>query len=187
MKQNNNIVQPFPQNTIIYTILNKKDIIANKKELPLFYQNKKIETQMAIQSLINLVKPYLKELPDIKITKDGKPYFKNNELYFNYSHSKNYLAVAISDVEIGIDIEEDRIISDDIANKYLDGLKTNKERLKCWVHKEAYSKLIGQGLKIGLENINLKEVSKNNYVIIDNKEYYCVIYYDAKNYESKRV
>lgn len=39
--------------------------------------------------------------------KFGKPYIRgNNNLFFNVSHSKSWVCVAISDKEIGIDIEE---------------------------------------------------------------------------------
>ena len=49
-----------------------------------------------------------KEIDINKITynKYGKPYYK--DFYFNISYSKNYIAVATSSLEIGIDIEEER-------------------------------------------------------------------------------
>jgi len=43
--------------------------------------------------------------------KEGKPYFKNNDLKFSISHSRNIVMVAFCDDEIGLDVEynlEDR-------------------------------------------------------------------------------
>ena len=69
------------------------------------------------------------KLPEIKYSKTGKPYFKNSVIYFNYSHSKNYIACAISNKEVGIDIEETNTnISDKVSNKYLDNEKETEKR-----------------------------------------------------------
>ena len=97
---------------------------------------------------------YLKlQLPEICISANGKPYFINSNLFFNYSHSKNYIACAISFYEVGIDIEETtRNINDDISKKYLDNVIENEKRIETWVKKESYSKLNGLGFQIKFQN-----------------------------------
>ena len=39
------------------------------------------------------------------LTKNNKPYIKNNPIYFSISHSNNIVLVAFADCEIGADIE----------------------------------------------------------------------------------
>ncbi len=105
----------------------------------------------------------------------GKPYFTNN-IYFNYSHSKHYIACAISLSEVGIDIDETRPISDEVANRYLDGHKD----IKVWVQKEAYSKLKGIGFSIDFSTIDLTQITNANK-LIENNKYTCSIYSDKDN------
>lgn len=104
----------------------------------------------------------------ISIDCNGKPQIKNHEgLFFNISHSKNKIAVVVSDEEIGIDIEVMRPYSLRLAKKicnkeellYIFGHhpyetefteNTSKETLhrffEVWTAKEAYFKCIGTGL-----------------------------------------
>lgn len=99
--------------------------------------------------------------PPILFTQKGKPYFENNPFFFSISHSNNLVVCAISDYEIGIDVEminsfnpklinricspdEKQYISDSTENFY-----------KVWTAKEAYSKLIGLGISMGLKNIKV--------------------------------
>ena len=118
------------------------------------------------------------KLPEIYISKNGKPYFKNSNIYFNYSHSKNYIACAVSNYEVGIDIEEsNRVINDKIAKKFLDEENNYKKRIEKWVKKEAYSKLKGKGLLIPFQTINLNKI-KNKNLFISNDNYMCSIYSD---------
>ncbi len=83
-----------------------------------------------------------------------------DHLYFNMSHSKDYAICAISDQEVGVDIEcvktkdvahMDRILHE-TENKIL-GFITNSEEQKkyfyeCWVTKESYLKNLGCGLSV---------------------------------------
>ena len=39
-------------------------------------------------------------------TETGKPYIKGNPVYFNFSHSRNGFACAVSEKEIGLDMQE---------------------------------------------------------------------------------
>ena len=39
------------------------------------------------------------------LEKDGKPYLKNNEIYFSISHSKELICICFDKSEIGVDIE----------------------------------------------------------------------------------
>jgi len=125
-----------------------------------------------------MIKIYLKKLENIndkKIIKDslykelfinkediihnekGKPYLKNNDFYFNYSDSKEYIGIAKSKKEIGFDIERKRVLNSSylsrLRNKILNesDIKDNSiidsnAILKIWTIKEAYLKYLGIGL-----------------------------------------
>ena len=121
------------------------------------------------------------------LSETGKPFFKDVKIFFNYSHSKNYISCAISLTEVGIDIEEtNRNISDRVAKKYLDNEKDSSKRLEEWVKKESYSKLKGLGLQINFKNINLDEIKEKNY-FIKNKDYMCSIFCENKDVVFKKL
>lgn len=56
--------------------------------------------------LIKALKEYGVDEFTLGYTETGKPYIKGNPLYFNFSHSKNGFACAVSKKEIGADIQE---------------------------------------------------------------------------------
>ena len=151
------------EDTVYYSIVDKGDLIGDN------------ETTKAFYLLEHMLNKFNISIVDIVKNEYGKPYFTNN-IYFNYSHSKNYIACAISLSEVGIDIEEDRPISDEIATRYLDG---NKD-LQVWVQKEAYSKLKGLGFAIDFSTINLSNITNKN-MLIKNDKYICSIYSDKDN------
>lgn len=159
---------------VYYSIIKKSDIKVDKII-------NKLETNQAITLLKKQLNYLDLKLPEICISANGKPYFKNSNLFFNYSHSKNYIACAVSFYEVGIDIEETtRNINDNIAKKYLDNVSGNKKRIETWVKKESYSKLKGLGLKIGFQNIKLSEIKTKN-LYIKEKKYMCSIYCDNED------
>ena len=132
---------------VYYSIFNKKDIIVTDT-------SDRLETKQAQVVLKKMLDYFNLKIPEIYTISNGKPYFKDLNIYFNYSHSKNYIACAISYYEVGIDIEETtRKINDDIAKKYLDNVIGNEKRIETWVKKEAYSKLKGLGFQMKFQNI----------------------------------
>ena len=162
-------------NNLYYTIVNKSDINVSKS-------SNRLETDQARVVLERMLNIFGISLDEIVFNDNGKPYFKNSNIFFNYSHSKNYIACVISNYEVGIDIEEKtRIISDDVSIRFLNGVEDNKDRLFLWVKKEAYSKLKGLGLQIGFNNIGCDSNIKD--LLVDEDKYYCSIfcdYYDIK-------
>ena len=95
-------------------------------------------------------------LPEIRYTKQGKPYFPDSDLHFSISHTKNHAFCCVSSQNIGMDAEEcDRKIDLRLAEKFLS--PTEKRHfyaaadqreclLRLWVLKEAYGKLLGKGI-----------------------------------------
>ncbi len=90
----------------------------------------------------------------------GKPFAKDLPVHFSISHSGDYAVCAVSENEIGIDIEKIRPVNQRVADKFA----TEKEKeyilsssngfFEIWTLKEAYFKCIGTGL-----GKNIKDVS----------------------------
>lgn len=97
---------------------------------------------------------------DISIdkTKNGKPYITNKQnLFFSLSHSKNGLALAISDSEVGVDTEKIKVFNKSVAKRFLKTDETDDlELLKLWTSLESAIKYEG----LTLSYIN--KVSTNN-------------------------
>ena len=82
-----------------------------------------------------------------------------DDLHFNISHSKDYCVLALSDEEVGIDIQEIKEIRADIAgrffekrdNDYIDEKEDKKKErfIEVWCAKESYAKLTGRGIGEG--------------------------------------
>lgn len=172
------------------------DISAFRKEKLDAVNNDEVKLQILAASY--LIDEYLKTIglreKDMvyKLTKNGKPYFENNEsIKFSISHSKNLVGVAFSDREVGFDIQQVRNIGSEIYNYVLsdkekedvfsavsEADKLNKF-FRYWVIKEAILKRDGTGLKRDMENVfddfgllgmpdSLIELSENDIY------YYCV-------------
>lgn len=108
--------------------------------------------------------------------KYGKPYY-DGDFYFNVSHSKNYLAIAIAASEVGIDIEEERKLTLGVEKRILtkDEINSTKEKLiKTWTAKEAYAKYKGQGLSLPFDQVAIDDIKKEVKLYdLSSKAYYC--------------
>ena len=96
-------------------------------------------------------------LPEIRTTDRGKPYFPDSPWHFSISHTPKHAFCVLSRNNVAVDAEEaDRKINLKLAEKILSpGEKTQfdaaKEKEKAlltfWVLKEAAAKLSGEGLR----------------------------------------
>ena len=110
--------------------------------------------------------------------KNGKPYI--NDLFFNITHSKDFIGIIISNQECGIDIEkiELKVDKERFAKKilndieYQEFLKDNSIDflIQKWTKIETYYKIIGEGLSF--KNININNVDKDIYTIKLDNDYY---------------
>ena len=120
---------------------------------------------------------------DIRLFRDknGKPQAENLPFHFNVSHSGAWVACAVSEVPIGIDLEvvrerdlavARRICSPDEMAYIFDSEQDRLYRfLQVWTAKEAYVKLTGIGIKAMSEAnyFDLKDrlffVQKDDYIL----------------------
>lgn len=169
-------------------IIKKFDVSSFNVNVPKIYTNVKEETKLSYL-LLNYIyyKNYKKFLDVWGISKDknGKPIFLENDLYFNISHSNTYVTCSLATTNIGIDIEEDRLIkySTEIKIKHIDDKFI--DAINIWNIKEAYSKYLGTGLKLDFSKISINEIKKNvnlinNKYSIENKNIYFSLCYDLK-------
>ena len=58
----------------------------------------------------------------LAFTEEGKPYFEGFPLYVSLAHSKSYLAVALGDEPLGVDVEDETAVRHphQLAKRYLD-------------------------------------------------------------------
>ena len=138
--------------------------------------------------------------PIIETEKDGKPYISNYEnIHFNMSHAGRMVACAISDEEIGIDIEKiDPLIDMKIAqtffyNSEYDNIKKSDNRVdqffKYWVLKESYMKYTGLGFLLDLDKFEIiiddgqTKVKNQNPELKENEEDVKFSYFDLNQYK----
>lgn len=111
--------------------------------------------------------------------KFGKPFINN--IYFNISHSYDYVCVVASDKEIGIDIEKIRNVNINVCNFFTtenekDYIVNSKKQFESlftiFCLKEAYFKMLGSNLsKIKdiefLKNNNIQNPKENLNIILN--------------------
>ena len=110
-----------------------EDIIPNK-----FSNKRKLERLSSIALLQTTQYRDSKILYHI----NGQPYLSNQEKYISISHTKSIVAIAISSLPVGIDIEANRFIPSDIGRLFLNSTEistfvSSAELLNIWTVKEA--------------------------------------------------
>ena len=100
----------------------------------------------------NKGKPYLPDLPDF---------------HFNWSHAGEYVMLAVSDREVGCDVEEIRPIELKLPRFALEpreyeqvaaceGAERDELFFRYWVLKESYMKATGEGLGVGTTSFHIE-------------------------------
>ena len=141
---------------------------------------------LSIFSYLNLI-DLLKNkyhLDKVELSFEGKPHLIDKKLYFNIAHTEGRVALAISDQEVGVDIErKTRRIRPDLYKKVLSEEEriiyerrkdTSLYFLTCWVKKEAYLKYLGTGIDRHLNSISSENLV--NAKIIEDEDYLISIY-----------
>lgn len=104
------------------------------------------------------------EIPEFVYNEFGKPSFSNLPIHFSLSHCKEAVACAVSDNNVGIDVEGIVPYNPDVARRVCTAAElemltksehTDTDFIKLWTAKEAISKFEGQGLAMPFNEINI--------------------------------
>lgn len=112
----------------------------------------------------------------ISVNDFGKP-TADNDLHFNISHSGDYVLFALSDREIGCDIEKARDINPEKLGKIvfcdneMTAIKNSADKLQCffdlWTRKESLLKCIGKGFHQSSKSVDVSrefcQIAENTY------------------------
>lgn len=108
----------------------------------------------------------------------GKPEIQNNSkgIHFNYSHSEEWLILAVGTCEVGIDIEKNRKIDLKIADRFFtedecyyikenQGTDSEIKFFRVWTLKESFFKWTGKGITESMKSVEFK--LKGNEVTVE--------------------
>ncbi len=150
-----------------------------EKALPLLTEKRREKTERYLKKedkLLSLMSGLmLKKLlglnyeSDLSYTENGKPYIEHGPC-FNLSHSKNIAVIAISESNMGVDIE----IREDISKGVIDRCFTEEEKafaslstenaLRIWTAKEAVLKLLGTGFSLSPKTFSVMPLEKEREI-----------------------
>jgi 4'-phosphopantetheinyl transferase len=116
------------------------------------YYQKGEEKQLSYRLLRHMLAECgYKEEPILFKNSFGKPYLQNFPLFFNSSNSGGYTVVALSDQEIGVDIQVIKPISAGVCKRFLQTQAVDPtEQTLLWTQYESYGKFLGCGIPISL-------------------------------------
>lgn len=141
-----------------------------RKEKALQY--KKLDDRKRSVLVFNLLQYALQEeygiseVSEFVYNKFGKPFLLNMPIYFSLSHCKDVVACAVSEHEVGIDVENIVPYNSNVAQRVcnvaeLDVLQNSKNKdadfIRLWTKKEAISKYEGLGLSLSFNNIMISD------------------------------
>ena len=132
------------------------------------YKNENVKKEKIVSAILKN-----KYIGDYHLKEYGKPI--SNNKYFNISHSDGYIALAIDQVPVGIDIENIRNAEEDLRNyisndeekKYI---HDDESFFEVWTNKEALVKANGNGINQEINTI--QSLPLNAIRTYDNKIYF---------------
>ena len=131
----------------------------------------------------------------------GKPLLADNSCFFNISHSGDYVILAISDCELGADIEKIAPYNPKVANRcftanekeWLNQSPCDERFYQLWTGKEAVMKATGKGFSMNPQSFELLPIQNGKHEILDKHWFFrwfpldghqvCVISSEEKNTE----
>lgn len=141
----------------------------------------------------------------------GKPYLKDYpDIHFSLSHSGNMAVLAISDCEIGIDVQERRGYQEKVAKRFyhekeiavIEAISDSAEKANCfyqmWTGKEAYIKYTGKGMGQDLRSFSVDLANERIYedgrelaickaIPMEKNDYFCSLVCDIKQQKIDKI
>jgi len=134
--------------------------------------------RIALLEVYGINEPVVFEYSD-----NGKPVLRDHpHIHFNLSHCKYAVACAISDSEIGVDVQDIRSVSDTVAKRVLTAEEyagfiatSTPDEYFCeiWAVKEAHLKQTGQGIGAVMSEFSAGSILKKT--VFRGKDYYCCV------------
>lgn len=158
----------------------------------LSYKQKKDRINMTLGYILlffGLRKEYnITDLPVFEYKKNGKPYLKDYpNIYFNISHCRCCVACAISNKDVGLDVQDIRPVSNHLIKrvcneteqiKIFNSKDKNAEFASIWSVKESVGKLCGCGIATNLKMLTLNNrLVKYNIQIQKRGNYFITVAY----------
>ena len=145
------------------------DSIDKRADLPA------VESLFALTLLYDQIRMLPSDIDTAKLvlarSEMGKPYFEDSPVKFNVSHSKGYVAVAVSlGEELGVDVEASALPREraaKMAERYFsveeqkEVLNNEKSFARLWSEKEAKAKFFGESIGNLLSNEKILDFSKD--------------------------
>ncbi|WP_310603740.1 4'-phosphopantetheinyl transferase family protein [Anaerosporobacter sp.] len=115
----------------------------------------------------------------------GKPFLKDiDNIYFNISHSGNWVVCVVGDEPLGVDVEKiahtdlhlaERFFTQNEYTRILECAVKDRadEFFKLWTLKESYIKAIGKGLHMSLDSFEFRHIQDKEQLFIDNEPVDC--------------
>lgn len=141
----------------------------------------------------------------------GKPYLKDYpDVHFSLSHSGNMAVLAISDSEVGIDVQERRGYQEKVVKRFyheseiavIEAISDPAEKANCfykmWTGKEAYIKYTGKGMGQDLQSFGVdlvneciledgKKVALCKTIRMESNDYFCSLVCDIKLHKIDKI
>lgn len=125
----------------------------------------------------------------------GKPYIRDSSIYFNLSHSGEYAVCAVSDSEVGIDIQRKGKLKMDVAKRFFteneckhilaqpENTKATDMFYRLWALKESFVKAIGTGINLSFDSFEIVPGEKTEIIQNHNNKKYEFVERDVDNYK----
>lgn len=126
------------------------------------YWQKEIPNGAEHQRGMALLAELLPEGKEIKKGPFGKPYLKGGP-FFNLSHSGGFLALAIGEQELGLDLEAPRKIR---HRGFIQEGEEQMDPLTLWVVKESFMKFTGEGIR-QFRSVRAEQIEEHLYRVTD--------------------
>lgn len=132
-----------------------------------FDSDKRLALGAGVLLSYGLKKAGIAELPEAFLYgENGKPYIDGQDVFFSLSHSGNWALCAVSDCEVGCDIERIKPVDIKLARRFSPGeyasiLRADEEKrqslfYRFWTLKESFMKATGLGFSLPLEQFQIE-------------------------------
>lgn len=132
------------------------------------YPEKLRNGSVCVRAMLKIMLKRYFDVTDFIIDTDenGKPYIKDSNIHFNFSHSDGKALCAVSSEAVGCDVQSVRPFSSRISARYyrdeenrllLENENKDENFIKLWTLKEAILKQKGVGLSGGLDSYGFSE------------------------------